>query len=478
MFMSNKAAHLRHVLAPFLIVGVFLLWGLPALVRAQDETAVPEAGPRRHIVQPGDNLTFIAEQYEVTVAELKLVNHLLDSDVLAVGRELLVPGGAAAPIIAVPVAGPGDSLRRIANGFNQPLEDLLAANRTLNRDYLPAVGQQVVVSSADGATVPAVRTGTPYIVGAGESLLDIAVRSNVPVSHLAYINDLDYPARLFPGQRLRLPGEEIYQDLPGDWVEVRVRPEAILQGDTVSIYVENLLDGRPDGRLGERALRFTPQGQGWVALTGIDAFTEPGRYTLSLTGEGTRPWYPYEQDLAVAAAGFPAQTITVPEEQSALLDPQLRADEDAFLATIYGAFSEEQQWDDLFQVPVTTTLVTAPYGGGRSYNGGPVSIFHTGTDFDGAVGTPILAAANGTVVFADLLELRGNTVILDHGLGVFSGYYHLSESFVTLGERVAAGQAVGAGGSTGLSTGPHLHWELQVNGVPVNGMRWTEESFP
>jgi murein DD-endopeptidase MepM/ murein hydrolase activator NlpD len=74
--------------------------------------------------------------------------------------------------------------------------------------------------------------------------------------------------------------------------------------------------------------------------------------------------------------------------------------------------------------------------------------------------------------------LRGNTVILDHGLGVFSGYYHLSESFVEVGEQVMAGQAVGAGGSTGLSTGPHLHWELQVNGVPVNGMQWTEQLFP
>jgi murein DD-endopeptidase MepM/ murein hydrolase activator NlpD len=197
-----------------------------------------------------------------------------------------------------------------------------------------------------------------------------------------------------------------------------------------------------------------------------------------LGGSGERPWYPYEQEVAVVSSGFPNQAITVPEDQSALLNPQIRSDEDAFLATLYGQFTEEQQWDGLFQTPVTTTVVTAPYGGGRSYNDGPVSIFHSGTDFDGAIGTPILAAANGTVVFNDVLTLRGNTVILDHGLGVFSGYYHLSESFVEVGEQVMAGQAVGAGGSTGLSTGPHLHWELQVNGVPVNGMQWTEQLFP
>lgn len=477
MFTRGKS---RYLAAGALILVFVLLLAAPDLVRAQDDaTAVaPPPGPRRHIVQAGDNLTFIAEQYGVSVAELKLVNQLLDSDVLGVGRELLVPGGEVRPLLAVYSAGPGDSLQRIAKGFNQPVEQVLRTNRTLNRDYLPAVGQQVVVASQDGATAPAERTGTPAIVSEGESLLDIAVRTNVPVSHLMYINDLAYPARLFPGQRLRLPSDEVYRDLPGDWVQVTLKPETIQQGDTVSIYVENLLDGEPTGRLGERPLHFVAREDGWVALTGIDAFAGPGRMTLALGGAGTRPWYPYEQDISVASAGFPAQAITIPEAQSALLDPQIRSDEDAFLATIYEQFSAEQQWEGLFQVPVTATLVTAPYGGGRSYNDGPVSIFHSGTDFDGAVGTPILAAANGTVVFNDALQLRGNTVILDHGLGVFSGYYHLSESFVEVGQQVAAGEAVGAGGSTGLSTGPHLHWELQVNGVPVDGMRWTEEMFP
>jgi murein DD-endopeptidase MepM/ murein hydrolase activator NlpD len=463
-----------------LLVMTFVLasWNPRQALAQAGETAVPAPGPRRHVVQAGDNLTFIADQYGVTVAELKLVNHLRDDDVLGIGRELLVPGGEVLPLLTVYTARPGDSLARIARGFGEPLDAILSTNRTLNRDYLPAVGQPVAVESLDGATEMEVRTGRPYIVSEGETLLDVAVRTNVPASHLIYVNELSFPVRLFPGQRLRIPSEDIYFDLPGDWVEVTVKPETIAQGDTVSVYVENLLDGRPSGELAGLPLRFAAHDEGWVALTGIDAFTEPGRYALKLGGSGERPWYPYEQEVAVVSSGFPNQAITVPEDQSALLDPQIRSDEDAFLATLYGQFTEEQQWDGLFQTPVTTTVVTAPYGGGRSYNDGPVSIFHSGTDFDGAIGTPILAAANGTVVFNDVLTLRGNTVILDHGLGVFSGYYHLSESFVEVGEQVMAGQAVGAGGSTGLSTGPHLHWELQVNGVPVNGMQWTEQLFP
>jgi murein DD-endopeptidase MepM/ murein hydrolase activator NlpD len=132
----------------------------------------------------------------------------------------------------------------------------------------------------------------------------------------------------------------------------------------------------------------------------------------------------------------------------------------------------------LFQAPVTTTIVTAGYGGARSYNGGPYEIFHTGVDFAGTTGTPILAPAAGAVVFSDTLQLRGLTLIIDHGLGVFSSYNHLSSIQVNVGDRVEPGQPVALGGSTGLSTGPHLHWELRVMDVPVNGMQWTQEPFP
>ena len=182
--------------------------------------------------------------------------------------------------------------------------------------------------------------------------------------------------------------------------------------------------------------------------------------------------------IPVASANYITQAITIDPELSDLLDPEVRQTEDEFLHTIYANFSEDKRWEGPFQVPVTGTMVTAGYGGGRSYNEEPVTIYHTGTDFDGQIGTPIMAAANGTVVFSDSLELRGQTVILDHGLGVMTGYYHLSEVFVALGEEVAAGQRIGLGGSTGLSTGPHLHWDLRIMDVPVDAMKWTESTFP
>ena len=252
----------------------------------------------------------------------------------------------------------------------------------------------------------------------------------------------------------------------------------MVQGETLSIYVENVAPGTPTGRFGEQTLYFAPSGEGYAALVGLDAFAEPGRYTLELEGPGEGSWWPIEDEVQVLSASYPTQTINVPAELTPLLAPEVRAEEDVFLSTIYNQFTPEQRWRGLFQMPVTSTIVTAPYGGIRSYNGGPFDIFHTGVDFGGTTGTPILSPAAGVVVYTGTLALRGGTIIIDHGLGVMSGYYHLSEILVAIGEPVAAGQIIGHGGSSGLSTGPHLHWELRVMDVPVNALQWTQEALP
>jgi murein DD-endopeptidase MepM/ murein hydrolase activator NlpD len=90
----------------------------------------------------------------------------------------------------------------------------------------------------------------------------------------------------------------------------------------------------------------------------------------------------------------------------------------------------------------------------------------------------VLAPASGVVVFDDTLELRCGVLIIDHGLGVMTGYYHLSESLVEVGQVVTAGQPIGRVGSTGLSSGPHLHWDLRILNVPVDPSRWTLTAFP
>ena len=443
-----------------------------------DKPTPPPLEPRVHIVEGGENLTYIAEQYEVTIEALRVVNRLRNADVLTVGQELIVPGGEGEAVAAVHRVNIGDSLAGIAHGYDTSIEAVMEANLLINRDYVPAAGQVLSVVSRTGSEQPYSIQGTPYFVEEGETIFEIAVRHGVPISQLAQANDLTYPVRLFPGQRLRIPGSGQYQYLPGKWVNVNIRPQSISQGDTVSIYVENLLEGNPDGVFAGQELHFIPYREGYTALVGVDAFTTPGPYVIDISGIGEQPWSNLTQKFPISSSNYISQEITIPEELHDLLDPEVRQKEDAFLHTIYANFSEEPLWDGLFQVPVTDTVVTASYGGGRSYNEGAIDNYHTGTDFDGVIGTPILAAADGTVVFSETLELRGKTVIIDHGMGVMTGYYHFSDIFVDVGEDVSIRQPIGLGGSSGLSTGPHLHWDLRIMDVPVDGMRWTRESFP
>jgi murein DD-endopeptidase MepM/ murein hydrolase activator NlpD len=124
---------------------------------------------------------------------------------------------------------------------------------------------------------------------------------------------------------------------------------------------------------------------------------------------------------------------------------------------------------------VTTT---AGFGQRRSYAGGPVSSYHSGQDLGANSGAPVYAPAAGTVALAEALQVRGNAIIVDHGLGVLTGYWHLSEIDVVPGQSVARGEVIGRVGNTGLSTGPHLHWEIQVHGVPVDPLQWTRQAFP
>lgn len=464
------------------LLALFMLMGLlPLAAIAQDNPPTTNPGaapiPYVHRVQEGENLTIIATTYGLSVDELLAANGLGEDALLAVGQPLLIPGREGTPVDTTYVAQIGDSLVGIAASFNTTLPALAQSNRVINPYQDLIVGQTLSVTSRTGSEAPQTVTGTPHVVAVGETLPVIAARYRQSVDELVALNGLA-TAVVFPGQRLRIPSDQPYRALPGTWVDVRLRPFALQQGSTVSVYVQNLLDGLPTGQLAGRTLHFTPYDGGYVALLGLDAFTEPGRYELELAGSGSQPWAPFRQTLTVASSGYGTQYIAIPEELSGLLDPALRQNEDAFLDAIYMRFSNTQLWDGPFQYPVTTTIVTAPYGDGRSYNDGPIDIFHTGIDFAGGIGTPILAPANAIVVFSGPLELRGNSVILDHGLGVMTAYFHLSEILVAEGDTVTTGQPVGLGGNTGLSSGPHLHWDVRINGVAVDGIQWTTTSFP
>lgn len=454
---------------------------LPPDLFAQDgddtqPTPATPATPETHVVQDGETITSIAALYEVSVADFLLVNGLDETSLIFPGQSLFIPGAEGTAIPTTYLVQAGDTLTSVAWLFSTSPEAIASANRLVSDNSLYA-GQSIAVLSETGSPGPTPITGTLHFVQPGETLLMLAARYALSPQAIAGTNDLDFPVRLYPGMRLRLPTSGEYQELPGGWQRLTVRPVPIIQGQTVSIYVEHAQPGEPSGQFAGQELHFAPRGAGYVTLAGVDAFAEPGRYELS-AGSSDDSWWPLHEEVAIGSGSYPTQTINVAAELEPLLAPEVRAEEDAFLHDIYTQFSPEPMWEGLFQAPVTTTIVTAGYGGARSYNGGPYSIFHTGVDFAGTTGTPILAPAAGTVVFSDTLQLRGDTVIIDHGLGVFTAYNHLSEVYVNVGDSVISGQRIALGGSTGLSTGPHLHWELRVMDVPVDAMQWTREFFP
>ena len=455
----------------------------PAAATPGEATATPDPAappvPRVHVVVEGENLTTIAADYGVTVEDILAINNLANGDLLQLGQELIIPGGTGEAIATVYTIGAGDTLAEVAAIFNTTLADVVATNRLVAADLPLIIGQTVPVVSRTGSAAPRPATGRPYLVATGDTLLTVAAAHNLTPAALASANGLTSPT-LFPGQRLRIPDETaVYRHLPEGWLDVRVSPANPGQGATVAISVANLLPGTPAGRLGEQALHFAPAADGYVALVGLDAFAEPGLYDLEISGGDERGlWQPLRARLPVTATAYDTQYITVGEALDGLLDPAVRATEDAFLHDIFAVFDETQHWEGVFTYPVTTTVISAGYGGRRSYNDGPIEIYHTGLDIAAPQGETVSAPAAGVVAFSDVVELRGGIIIVDHGRGVMTGYYHLSERLVSAGDAVAAGQPLGRVGSTGLSSGPHLHWDLRVMGVPVDPLPWIERTFP
>ncbi|MGI8926660.1 MAG: M23 family metallopeptidase [Tepidiformaceae bacterium] len=210
----------------------------------------------------------------------------------------------------------------------------------------------------------------------------------------------------------------------------------------------------------------------FVAASAEDA---PGAHPLTIDlvlTNGTKGMLTAE--IVVAATSWTADSlIFTPEQTARFLDPKAAADEAALLAGIYAGRAKEKLWSGPWRLPVMAGL-SARFGEQRSINGSEPSGHHGGTDFGANAGTPVVAANAGRVVMARQLELRGDMVVIDHGGGVFSGYAHMSAFAVAVGQEVSGGDLLGYVGSTGLSTAAHLHWEVSVNGVLVDGLRFVD----
>lgn len=173
---------------------------------------------------------------------------------------------------------------------------------------------------------------------------------------------------------------------------------------------------------------------------------------------------------------FPCQNIRMPAASARLMAPDTVAREWRILRRVFASRSPQPLWTSGFLRPVSGA-VTSPWGRRRTVNGRRWGQ-HQGTDIRAPEGAVIVAANGGVVVLARRLQVRGNTVVIDHGLGVFSVYCHMSRLDVREGDAVQRFQRLGAVGSTGLSSGPHLHWEIRVGATSVDPLRTVRRGLP
>jgi murein DD-endopeptidase MepM/ murein hydrolase activator NlpD len=208
-------------------------------------------------------------------------------------------------------------------------------------------------------------------------------------------------------------------------------------------------------------------------LIGVDLEKASGKYEWKVSWKNDAGQAVSCSSFVTVRTGkFPTENLKV-EKQFVQPDPeqQKRAEEDQKkMKAIYDTVTPERLWDGPFRLPLREAVTGGNFGRRRILNGEARSP-HAGVDFPALSGTPVFAAQSGKVVLAENLYFSGNTVVLDHGFGIYTLYAHLSAIEVKPGQSVETSTEVGKVGATGRVTGPHLHWGLTVQHARVNAMQ-------
>ena len=225
-----------------------------------------------------------------------------------------------------------------------------------------------------------------------------------------------------------------------------------------------------EGSVGNRPLAFFPYAGGHAALVGLDLDVKPGSqpWRLAVLEPGLEPRQ-LAGKVTVAARQFPVQRLTVP---TGMADPDPETErravaEGMHLQMLYRTVSPERLWRGAFVRPVAGTEPPSGFGARRIINGRPRAA-HGGADYRAPQGTPVVAANAGRVALVGDYFFPGRLIALDHGLGLYTLYFHLDSVAVSEGDRVDRGQPIGTVGATGRATGPHLHFGAQLGSARVD----------
>ena len=416
----------------------------------------------------------------MSINDLVAANPLLDPNLLAEGQQIVIPGlEGVTGILETEIISLGDSLRSLSRRTQVADEQLRRLNRLVSPTEL-YLGVSVIVPTQEEQEP----LSTRMAASAGESLLEVSVRQGSDPWTLASLNNLGGTWNTLPGDILYSPAAGIASNatgLPSAFLSASIEPLPVKQGGTEVIRVRAQEGVTLSGLLVDTPLRFFPSDSEQVALQGVHALLEPGVYPLLMEAtlsDGSKQ--AFEQMVLVTSGGYGSEELYVPPET---IDPTVTEPENQTIFSLTAPASPTRYWDEMFASPaIYPDQFTSLYGRHRIYRGTGTELviegFHTGLDFAGGEGLQISAPAPGKVVFAAPLTVRGNATIIDHGWGVYSGFWHQSQINVQVGDMVETGQVVGLVGGTGRVTGAHLHWEVWANGVQVDPLDWLNQVYP
>ena len=252
---------------------------------------------------------------------------------------------------------------------------------------------------------------------------------------------------------------------------------SLAQGEVFVMKLTNIpADERPaaDTDLGMSV--FTPIGEGeWFAVIPIGNTRAPGAYKVTATTASDK----WEVEVEVKKCDFDTQNLIIDTQDPVISEansPEAYAQYRAKIPPLFDTYDSEMYWDGTFIRPVSGRISTQ-FGSIRYTNSNWSNPrYHWGVDIAADKGTPVKAPNNGRVVFAEYLLNTGNTVVIEHGGGLKSYYFHMDALYVNAGEMVKKGDHIGDVGSTGYSTGAHLHFEMRIGNQAINPLRLCEGS--
>ena len=254
-------------------------------------------------------------------------------------------------------------------------------------------------------------------------------------------------------------------------LEVRVSPEEVFPGDAFIIQVTDMkiMKMSPVSFMGKKFYFSHYAEHCFIAVGVVEMKTLPGVYPVNLEVGKKRE----SKDIVIKPIRFPTMELTLPDNEVFLSTENLKRvkKEERRLRSIFREVNR-RLWEGDFILPLENEI-SNPYGTKRIFNEKRISL-HRGMDIRGEEGEEVMASNHGRVVLVEELFFGGNTVILDHGQGLYTLYMHLSKSNVRLGEMVLKGRIIGFVGSSGRSSGPHLHFGVKIMDTNVNPLSLVE----